>query len=130
MRFASYQPRLGSYFKPNEYPGGLQVITLIDTEAGGYAELAYGEEDFDDELVLVVTLGKAMGGVLYKQGHRVRNTGMNKTITSKWEQDLEALESRFPDAFPKTDSGIWGGFPLPAQPGVYTRVCHLPNSHV
>jgi hypothetical protein len=61
------------------------VITLLDAEAGGYAELAYGPADFEEELVLVVTLGKAMGAVLYKQGHRVRNTGMNTNITGLLE---------------------------------------------
>jgi len=107
-----------------------KVITLIHTEAAGYAELAYDEEeDFNQELVLVVTLGRAIGAVLYKDGHRLRNTGMNSKYTSTWEADLDALETQFPDAFPKSDSGVWMGLPSPDsaawQPLVDTTVRYL-----
>lgn len=46
------------------------VITMIHTEAGGYNELAYGDHQFEGSLVLICTLGRAFGTVLYKDGRR------------------------------------------------------------
>ena len=63
-----------------------KVVTMIHTEAAGYAHLSFAESQMYDEdggdLVLVCTLGRALGGVLYNGGHRVRNTGMNSGIAS------------------------------------------------
>jgi len=93
------------------------VITMIHTEAGGYNELAYGDHQFEGSLVLICTLGRAFGAVLYKDGRRVRNTGINTALACEWEAELEALEKQYPAAFPKTKSGSWGGVPLPAKEG-------------
>eukprot|EP00959_Pyramimonas_sp_CCMP1952_P399815 8377405-Pyramimonas_sp.AAC.2 len=46
------------------------VITVIHTEAGGYNELAYGDQLTGKGLEMMVTIGRAMGGVLYKDGYR------------------------------------------------------------
>ena len=78
-----------------------KVVTMIHTEAAGYAHLSFAESQMYDEdggdLVLVCTLGRALGGVLYNGGHRVRNTGMNSGIASKYEDDLAALIQEFGD---------------------------------
>jgi len=73
----------------------------------------------------VVTLGRAIGAVLYKDGHRLRNTRMNSKYTSTWEADLDALETQFPDAFPKSDSGVWMGLPSPDSAAWQVRLATL-----
>jgi len=75
-------------------------VCMIHTEAAGYSHLAYSsDESSSEEKVLICTIGQALGAVLYNEGHRVRNTGMNSRITSKWEADLKSLQGEFPHAF-------------------------------
>lgn len=98
-----------------------KVVTMIHTEAAGYAHLSFAEsqayEDDGGDLVLVCTLGKALGGVLYNGGHRVRNTGMNSGIASNYEADLSALIQEFGDSWRSSDAGESAGLFLPDIPG-------------
>ena len=98
-----------------------KVVTMIHTEAAGYAHLSFAEsqayEDNGGDLVLVCTLGRALGGVLYNGGHRVRNTGMNSGIASNYEADLAALIKEFGDSWRSSDADESAGLFLPDIPG-------------
>ncbi len=98
-----------------------KVVTMIHTEAAGYAHLSFAEsqayEDDGGDLVLVCTLGRALGGVLYNGGHRVRNTGMNSGIASNYEADLAALIEEFGDSWRSSDTDESAGLFLPDIPG-------------
>ena len=83
---------------------GLTVVTMIHTEAAGYSHLCFGDHEAEGDLVMVCTIGKALGGVLYNKGHRVRNTGMNRSIASHYERDLAALQAEFQDSWGDLDS--------------------------
>ena len=96
-------------------PDCRRVVTVIHTEAAGYAHLALGpaaaapdsagaapapaSSPLPNKLTLVCTIGAALGAVLYNDGHRVRNIGLNTTITSGYEADLAELQARFPGAW-------------------------------
>lgn len=98
-----------------------KVVTMIHTEAAGYAHLSFAEsqayEGNGGDLVLVCTLGRALGGVLYNGGHRVRNTGMNSGIASNYEADLAALIKEFGDSWRSSDADESAGLFLPDIPG-------------
>ncbi|KAK3262012.1 hypothetical protein CYMTET_29111, partial [Cymbomonas tetramitiformis] len=76
------------------------VVTMVHTEAAGYSELAFGLEKGDlkedDHLVMVVTIGAAMGSVVYLNGHRMRNTGLNSKYLNDFEPNLAALQAKYP----------------------------------
>jgi hypothetical protein len=40
-------------------------------------------------------------------------------FSGAWEQELEALDVKYPGAFPKREN-VWGGLPEPAEEGAYS----------
>ena len=97
-------------------PDCRRVVTVIHTEAAGYTHLLVGgegaqqtdggetpptpsQDGSSNKLTLMCTIGAALGAVLYNDGHRVRNVGLNTNITATYERDLAELQERFPGAW-------------------------------
>jgi len=68
------------------------VHTMDLTEAAGYAELGAGQfeaaetesrEEWRGQ-VLVATLGANWGGVIFNDGHRIRQSGLSTMVTPDW----------------------------------------------
>ena len=95
------------------------LVTMVHTEAAGYAELSFDNKLKqyleEDELVLVCTIGKNLGAVLYNGGHRMRNIGLNRAITKSFGQNLGKLETKNKDLWIKVSNAT---HPLPPLPGM------------
>jgi thioredoxin 1 len=92
---------------------------MVHTEAAGYAELSFDASlrkylD-EDQLVLVCTIGRNLGGVLYKGGHRMRNIGLNRSITKTFEEKLGRLERKYKDVWMRVQNA---NYLLPPLPGI------------
>mmetsp|Transcript_7378 Transcript_7378/g.18927 ORF Transcript_7378/g.18927 Transcript_7378/m.18927 type:complete len:583 (-) Transcript_7378:1056-2804(-) len=92
------------------------LVTMVHTEAAGYAELSFAQHSSGipsrRQLVLVCTLGKNLGVVLYNDGHRVRNLGMNKSI-ARFGEERETLEKRFEQDWRTVKNAM---YPVPPWP--------------
>ena len=79
----------------NTFLPGNPVVTIVHTEAAGYAELSFAPQHIQrGQLVLVCTIGRNLGAVLYNDGHRMRNTGLSR-IRGPFRDEFSALEARF-----------------------------------
>ena len=98
------------------------LVTMVHTEAAGYAELSFDSSLRkyleEDELVLVCTIGRNLGAVLYKGGHRMRNIGLNRAITKTFEQNLGKLEKKYQDVWIRVQNST---YLLPPLPGMETN---------
>ena len=90
-----------------------RVATMIHTEAAAYAEMYFGPGREQAGIVLVCTLGKGFGAVLYERGQKVRSKDF-KHLTWTYERELIKLQK------------VWGWTgvvpPLPASEGIIRRV--------
>jgi len=68
------------------------VHTIIHTDAAAYDQLTFGasagEDMWRDQLVLICTIGKHIGAVLFNNGVRVKNSPLNALFTSTWETSI------------------------------------------
>lgn len=71
-----------------------KVATMIHTEAAAYAEMYFGPGRENSGNVLVCTLGKGFGAVLYNRGQKVRNADF-KHITWTYERELKKLQKKW-----------------------------------
>ena len=71
-----------------------KVATMIHTEAAAYAEMYFGPGRENSGLVLVCTLGKGFGAVLYDRGQKVRNADF-KHLTWTYERELKKLQKEW-----------------------------------
>jgi len=83
-----------------------KVASMIHTEAAAYAEMYFGPGRENSGLVLVCTLGKGFGAVLYNKGQKVRNADF-KHLTWTYERELKKLQTEW----------NWSGVvpPMPAE---------------
>jgi len=90
-----------------------RVATMIHTEAAAYAEMYFGPGREQAGIVLVCTLGKGFGAVLYERGQKVRNKDF-KHLTWTYERELIKLQKLWG----------WSGVvpPLPSSDGIIQRV--------
>ena len=68
-----------------------RIAMMIHTEAAAYAEMYFGPGRESSGVVLVCTLGKGFGAVLYKRGQKVRNADF-KHMTWTYERELQKLQ--------------------------------------
>ena len=68
-----------------------RIATMIHTEAAAYAEMYFGPGRENSGLVMVCTLGKGFGAVLYNRGQKVRNADF-KHLTWTYERELKKLQ--------------------------------------
>ena len=71
-----------------------RVGSMIHTEAAAYAQMYYGPGRDVDGVVLVVTIGKGFGTVVYNHGQKVRNMNMTN-LTWTYEGELRKLQQKF-----------------------------------
>ena len=72
-----------------------QVSMMIHTEAAAYAEMLCGAgKDNRRGRVLILTVGKNLGAVVYENGQKVRDLDVSHLFW-KWEMELEDLQRRF-----------------------------------
>jgi len=90
------------------------VHTVIHTDAAAYDELTFGrsagEDMWSGQLVLICTLGKHIGAVLFNDGKRVRNSPLNALFTSEWQGAISGwmVGSKFTPPQPGTpDFAEW-----------------------
>lgn len=71
--------------------------SAIHTVAAGYNELTWGsssaKEKWGHKNVLVCTIGKNVGAVLFCDGRRVVNSPLNAVFTSQWTASLPSAEA-------------------------------------
>ena len=71
-----------------------KVGSMIHTEAAAYAQMYYGPGRDVDGVVLVVTIGKGFGTVVYNHGQKVRNMNMTN-FTWTYEGELKKLQQKY-----------------------------------
>jgi len=71
-----------------------KVGPMIHTEAAAYAQMYYGPGRDVDGVVLVVTIGKGFGTVVYNHGQKVRNMNMTN-FTWTYEGELKKLQQKY-----------------------------------
>ncbi|CAL6431186.1 unnamed protein product [Bathycoccus prasinos] len=71
-----------------------KVGSMIHTEAAAYAQMYYGPGRDVDGVVLVVTIGRGFGTVVYNHGQKVRNMNMTN-FTWTYEGELKKLQQKF-----------------------------------
>lgn len=82
----------------------------IHTVGAGYNELVWGDSRATDvwrkKTILVITLGRNIGAVLFNDGRRVRNSPLNELYTSNRQASLpsDAGEYKFVPPSPGSDS--------------------------
>lgn len=90
--FVKLEKETGSMFSKTLRGKASFVHTVIHTDAAAYDELTWGtsasEEMWHGKLVLVCTLGKHIGAVLFTNGKRVRNSPLNAIFTSQWQPSI------------------------------------------
>ncbi|KAK3235005.1 hypothetical protein CYMTET_54772 [Cymbomonas tetramitiformis] len=90
-----------------------EVATMIHSEAAAQAAVAYGEAASVPGKVLVCTIGKGFGAIMYSDGERV--TGCDVThLTWTWDSEMASLKRR----------GRWAG----VAPAVPASLLHLASS--
>ncbi|UPR00376.1 thioredoxin [Chloropicon primus] len=98
------------------------MVTMVHTEAAGYAEISFERSMKKylekDELVLVCTIGRSLGAVLYNGGHRMRNMGLNRSITTTYGPNLTKLEEKYKDVWMKVSNAT---VLVPPPPGVKAK---------
>lgn len=71
-----------------------RIATMIHTEAAAYAEMYFGPGRESSGVVMVCTLGKGFGAVLYNKGQKVRNADF-KHLTWTYERELKKLQKQW-----------------------------------
>ena len=98
------------------------LVTMVHTEAAGYAELSFDNSlrKFldEDKLVLVCTIGRNLGAVLYHGGHRMRNMGLNRSITKTFAQNLGKLEAKYEDLWMRVSNT---NYQVPTPPSMKAK---------
>lgn len=105
--FTALQRRVGQVLASAGLRGAF-THAMLPAEAAGYAELAASAETGNDQgfswrgLVVVATIGAKLDAVLFKDGHRVRRSGINTMIQVRWSansttQVPEVHDPRWPE---------------------------------
>jgi len=91
--FSSMEEKVGEWLRSCLRRRVSFVHTVIHTTAAGYNELVWGRGSdpafWEGKVVLVCTIGRHLGAIIFNDGCRVRTSQLNKVFTPEWQARME-----------------------------------------